>query len=386
MSIASRSTAARWVAAVAVTGAVIGAPAAYARLPVGGAVSDPAALRALITQARASTDVGFVGLAEARGTLGLPDLPRLGDVAALLGGTTRAREWWRSPTSWRVAKITPTGESDLYAIPGGVQTWDFETARAQKQLDATSLRLPRVDDLMPPQAARRALSGVTRRDVVTALPARRIAGRAAAGVRIVPADARSTVGRVDVYVDEATHVPLSVVVMPRTGTVAALTTAFVDVSFGAPALSDTTPRTPPYGRVGRTTTPDLASASDRYAPFALPQRLGSMPRGRGSLAGAGTATYGRGLARFVVVPLQGRTGRAALIAARDGGGTALDVGVNGEAVLVSTPLLNAVLAEGEPVGAGRSRERRWYLLSGTVNAATLQAAMRELADNPPGFR
>ena len=96
MSIASRSTAARWVAAVAVTGAVIGAPAAYARLPVGGAVSDPAALRALITQARASTDVGFVGLAEARGTLGLPDLPRLGDVAALLGGTTRAREWWEN--------------------------------------------------------------------------------------------------------------------------------------------------------------------------------------------------------------------------------------------------------------------------------------------------
>ncbi len=383
---ATRSTALRWVTAAAVTGAVVAAPTALARSTAGGGVTDPAGLRALVAAARASTDVPHQGLVEATGTLGLPDLPRLGDVAALLGSSTTARVWWRSPSAWRVDKITATGESDTYAVDGGVQTWDFETGQSQRLVDLGSIRLPRVDDLVPPQAARRALAGVTRRDALTPLPPRRVAGRAATGVRIVPADARSTIGRIDVYVDERTDLPLSLVVVPRSSTVAALRSTFVDVSFTAPAVSDTTPRTPPFGRVRTSRTPDLASASDRYAPFALPDRLAGMPRGRGLLAGQGTATYGRGLARFVVVPLQGHTGRAALTAATSGGGAALDVGVNGEAVLVTTPLLNVVVARAEPAGGGRSRQERWYLVSGMVDAATLQAAVRGLADNPPGFR
>ena len=90
-----------------------------------------------------------------------------------------------------------------------------------------------------------------------------------------------------------------------------------------------------------------------------------------------------------MLPLPSRTGRPALSAATDGGGTALDVGDNGEAVLVVTPLLNAVVATSSfrPARDGRPHaHRRWYLLAGTVDAATLQAAVQELVDNPPLYR
>lgn len=384
----SGATAGRWVAALAgaVAVTVAASPTAGQLWPVGEPSRDA---RQVLAAVRSSSGVAHEGVVEVQGTLGLPDLPRLGDVAALLGGTTRARVWWRSPTSWRVDRITSTGESGTYAVPGGVRTWDFESGDVEQAVEVSSIRLPRVDDLMPPQAARRALAGVTRRDRLVPLPSQRVAGRAADGVRVVPADPSSTVGHLDLYVDRRTGLPLSLLVVPRGGGIPALHTSFVDVSTTRPSMSDVTPRTPPFTRVRTTDTPDLASAVDRYAPFALPVRLAGADRSRDLVGSGGSATYGRGLARFVVLPLPSRTGRPALAAAANGGGTALDVGDNGEAVLVVTPLLNAVVATSylQPERNGRPHaHRRWYLLAGTVDAATLQDAAQGLIDQPPPFR
>ena len=388
MSVVSGATAGRWVGAVAGAAAIAiaASPAARQLWPVGEQTRDA---RQVLTAARHSSVVAHEGVVEVQGTLGLPDLPRLGDVAALLGGTTRARVWWRSPTAWRIDRITSTGESGTYAVPGGVQTWDFESGDVERAVEVSSIRLPRVDDLMPPQAARRALAGVTRRDRLVALPSQRVAGRAADGVRVVPADASSTVGHLDLYVDRETGLPLSLLVVPRGGGIPALRTSFVNVSTTRPSTSDVTPRTPPFTRVRITDIPDLASAVDRYAPFALPARLAGADRSRDLVGSGGSATYGRGLARFSVLPLQSRTGRPALSAATDGGGTALDVGSGGEAMLVVTPLLNAVVATSyfRPERDGRPHaHRRWYLLAGTVDAATLRAAAQDLIDQPPPFR
>lgn len=384
----SGATAGRWVAAVAgaVAVAVAASPVTRQLWPVGEPSRDA---RQVLAAVRSSSDVAHEGVVEVQGTLGLPDLPRLGDVAALLGGATRARVWWRSPTSWRVDRITSTGESGTYAVPGGVRTWDFESGDVEQAVEVSSIRLPRVDDLMPPQAARRALAGVTRRDRLVPLPSQRVAGRAADGVRVVPADPSSTVGHLDLYVDRRTGLPLSLLVVPRGGGIPAFRTSFVDVSTTRPSTSDVTPRTPPFTRVRTTDTPDLASAVDRYAPFALPVRLAGADRSRDLVGSGGSATYGRGLARFAVLPLQSRTGRPALAAASNGGGTALDVGDNGEAVLVVTPLLNAVVATSylQPERDGRPHaHRRWYLLAGTVDATTLQDAVQDLIDQPPPFR
>src|SRR5436190_2102399 len=242
MSVATRGTARRWSLAVVGLVAVGLAPPAWARLPAAESGRTP---QRLVAAARHSAHVPHSGLVESTGTRGLPDLPRLGDVAALLGGTTRARVWWRSSQAWRVDRITPTGESGTYAIPGGVSTWDFESDAVDQEIDVSAVRLPRVDDVLPPQAARRALSGVTRRDRLAALPARRVAGRAADGVRITPAGTSSTIGHLDLYVDEATGLPLSLLVVPRGSDSPALRTAFVDVSFGAPPAATVRPRVPP---------------------------------------------------------------------------------------------------------------------------------------------
>src|SRR4249919_1751796 len=99
MSVVSGAAAGRWAIAAVVTVVVASAPAAYTRLPTAESSLRPAQL---LAQARHSTRVAHSGLAESRGNLGLPDLPRLGEVAALLGGTTRARVWWRSPRHFRV--------------------------------------------------------------------------------------------------------------------------------------------------------------------------------------------------------------------------------------------------------------------------------------------
>lgn len=336
-----------------------------------------------------SSAVAHSGLVESSGTLGLPDLPRLGEVAALLGGSTRARVWWRSPNSWRVDRISATGESGVYAIAGGVQTWDFETGVVQRSVDASPVRLPRVDDLLPPQATRRALAGITPADRVTELDARRIAGRRADGFRVVPADRSSTIGRLDVYVDQATGLPLSLVVVPRGSSVPALRTAFVEVSLHRPGAATLRPHTPPFAKVSTTATPDLATAVDRYAPFALPAALARSPRARNFIgSNGGSATYGSGLARFEVLPLWSRVGRPALEAAARGGGVVLDVGSGGQAFLVTTPLLNAVVATSAPVGGHERDQRRsrYYLLAGTVAAVTLQSAAQSLIDNPPPLR
>lgn len=296
--------------------------------------------------------------------------------------------WWRSPHAWRVDRISTTGESGVYAIPGGVQTWDFETGRVERSVGASPVRLPRVDDLLPPQATRRALAGVVSSDRMTGLPSRRVAGRPADGFRVVPADRSSTIGRLDVYVDEETGLPLSLVVVPRGTDVPALRTAFVEVSFGRPSVTTVRPHTPPFTRVRTTSTPDLATTVDRYAPFALPDSLAGSPRGRNVVgSNGGSATYGRGLARFEVLPLWSRVGRPALEAATAGGGSALDVGPAGQAVLVTTPLLNAVVVTSPPEGyRERGRRSRYYLLAGTVTATTLQSAARGLVDDPPPLR
>lgn len=93
----------------------------------------------------------------------------------------------------------------------------------------------------------------------------------------------------------------------------------------------------------------------------LPDRLAGTSRSS-DLVGeiGGSATYGRGLARFVVLPLPSRLGRPAMGAAAGGGGTPIDVGDGADATLITTPLLNAVIARSDRVPGDRSRQGgRW---------------------------
>ncbi len=141
----------------------------------------------------------YEGLAESRSTLGLPDIARLGSVAALLGGTTRTRVWWSAADSWRVDVLTTGGEQGTYAQPGSgvgdVVEWDFGRNEIVNILGGTGVRLPRADDLVAPTAARRLLTGVGVKDPVLATDGGACRGAAApCGTFAPPMRARRSAG------------------------------------------------------------------------------------------------------------------------------------------------------------------------------------------------
>lgn len=375
MSVVSGLRRRRWAAVSAGAAALVAALALGPTLTTGagGHAARPAP-RALLTAALRSSTVSFDALASSRGTLGLPDLPRFGSVAALLGGTTRARVWWATPDAWRVDVISVTGEQGTYGTGDGVVTWDYERGEVVRVVGEPGARLPRADDLLAPQATRRFLAGVGVDDRVVGLADTSVGGRPAYGLRVLPADPRSTIGRADVWVDRASALPLRLRLTSRSGEVA-LDTRLSDVHLGAPSAAVVTAPQPAGARVEVEVAPDLVAAIDQTPRFALPASLAALPVTRSLLQG--TATYGTGLVRFSVLPLPRRAARDVLANARSAGAATVEV-TGGEAVTISSSLLNAVVARG-------SDRRHSYLLAGLVGADVLTAAARELLADPPAL-
>lgn len=373
MSVVSGIRRRRWAVVSAGAALVVAAVALAPDVIAGARAGDTEAPppRELLARAQRSGTVAFSALAQSRGTLGLPDLPRFGSVAALLGGTTQARVWWATPTSWRVAVLGATGEQDTYGAAEDVVRWDYERNTVSFEAAALGARLPRADDLLAPQATRRLLAGVGPSDTVTLLPAAEVGGRAAFGLRIVPADARSTIARADVWVDQRSALPLRLRLVARSGE-DALVTELSDVRLEAPSpavLAHPHPR----GATYRGGAPDLLAAIDQNPTFALPDQLAGLAVTRSLLQG--TASYGDGLVRFSVLPLPLRTAHEVLDNARSAGSAPVEVS-GGEAVGIASSLVNAVVVHG--------REQHAYLIAGLVRTEVLaQAAQELLADPPP---
>jgi hypothetical protein len=381
MSVVGRATRGRWTAACAGIALLVAAPSlvhgATRWYDAANDASAPAPA-ALLAAAARSSEIGYAGLAEARGTLGLPDLTAFGSVAALLGQTTRLRVWWRTPQAWRVDTVTTTGETGTYGAGAQVVVWDYERRHLRTEPGSPPARLPRADDLLPPQATRRLLAGVGPGDPLRALPPKRIAGRLAFGVRVTPADARSTLGRIDVWVDAETdsgRLPLELRVYDRFGT-AALVSRFLEVRPGTPDAGVLTPPSPSGARLEVTQTPDVVARFEAQAPWQLPDELAGLAASGPLLGGA--SSYGSGLVTVGLVPLPGRLGGRLLRDARAAGATELPVS-GGAAVLVSSSILNAALVR------GTDREHA-YLLTGMVTPDLLQRAAEQLLADPPPRR
>ena len=333
-------------------------PALAGALPAGRTDASPERLRDLVV---GSVDVGWSGFAESRGTLALPDVRELGDVAALLGGTTRTRAWWRDRDEWRVDRLTLVGETDQLRRGSLATTWDSADRRVGVLIGSLPARLPQPVDLLAPVLGRRLAATP---DVELApLPARRVAGVSAAGVRLTPRDRdATTVESVDLWVDPRNGLALRVEVTAQGQPEPALTSVVLDYE----------PTSPPPDRIAFATpadatrtvgeAPDIAAALERFAPYRLPEELSGQPRSdlTGLGTGAGVGTYGRGLSAFAVVPLPGGIGGRVA--------DALDEGV------LASPLVNAVVG-----GSGR----RTYLLVGTVPLNVLQTGLDALIASPP---
>lgn len=354
----------RWGVCALVVAVLVALPFAVRYAPV--PVPDPAPV-ALLARMQASATKPYAGYAESTGALALPTTDQLDDVSTLLSGRTQIRVWWRSPTDWRADTITPAGERSTRTTSAGSLAWSYEDNRvlASPPVPDGTARVPQDSDTLPPLLAARMLSGA-QPDEITALPPRRVAGRPAVGLSLRPSEPLSSVGRVDVWADDASGIPVLVEVFGRTGGVAAMASTFLDftdVEPDADALSFTAP---PGSRTRFTQGFDLVRDVARSGGPLPPATLLGFARS-GPAAGETTiGEYGRGVTQLVVGALPDRLAGSLRDALR------LATGAQ------ETP--DGVVVGVGPVGVLLTTSRNGYawLVAGTVTAEGLARAGGEL--------
>jgi hypothetical protein len=371
----------RFGAVGVVVGVLVCLPGIIAALP-----AHPAAVSVeqLATRIRASTNQPYQGFALSSGTAGLPSLPQLSDVVALLDGTTQLRAFYAGPRRWRVDQLDVGKERDLYQTPTSQVLWDFGANQITELVGDAPVRLPRGADLLPPDLARRLIStagGVGAPGVaVSALPARRVAGLAAAGLRLTPTDPLASLSHVDIWALPESGLPVQVEITGHGQTTPVLVSRFLDLSLDAP---DPTTLTPPTGGpdVGFSVTSgsDIVSALSSLRQGPLPDSLAGSARAANSTAATvGVGIYGVGFTQFLVLSVPRRTGFDALDRARKAGGVQLNF-PGGDGVLLSTPLLSLLVMDSHVA-------RRNYILVGLVDKSLLERAGAQLSTFTGGRR
>lgn len=364
----------RWGVVVVLLALVVAVPATVAAWPVTPAAAvDPATLRDRVA---ASGDVAWSGYAESSAGLGLPRVSALSDVTTLLSGTTRIRAWYAAPDRSRVDQLSATGERDRYTTPDGQAVWDYGATLLTLVRRDPIVRLPRADDLLPPELARRLLSGTAPTDAVSALPARRVAGVDAAGVRVRVADPRTTVGALDVWADPVSGLPVDVEVVTKAvdGTLAAgpvLSTRFSSLEQGAPDPAALVIRRPPGAGLTRSPTSDLFGVLGRGDPRQLPRTVDGVTRERPQRGFGALGQYGTTLSQLVVVPLPADIAGGLLSGVSRAGSAGRTVPVSsGQAGALQSPLLSiAVVLDGT----------RGFAVAGLVAPDVLDRAANDVA-------
>lgn len=353
----------RWCV-VAVGVAVLSVAVAVPRLLPAARV-DVSAAR-LLGQVRTSYDEHWSGYVETEGTLQLPDAGQFSDLAALLGAQARLRVWWRDSDHWRVDRLLTAGESDLVHVGDLTTQWDYERARATVSSDPT-IRLPRSADLIPPELAHRYLSGVAAADVVR-LPARRVAGTDAPGLRVTPASDLSSIGHLDLWADPDSGVPLRVALYDSSDRLA-FSSTLRDFSTGEPTAADVAFTPTPSSTVRHENVLDIADAADQYAPLVPPDSAAGLAESAASDGAVGV--YGRGMTQVIAIPLRSREAGAL----RDQLDVTPGVEQRRDGTLVTVGPLGVVLTGAEGDGG--------WLLAGTLRP---DALLRAAHDVSSGFR
>jgi hypothetical protein len=375
VSVVRRDAIRRWFAVAGGVAVLCLSPIVIGAWPVAEQSIDPAALRNRVVSSAAQPYQGYV---ETTGHIALPALPQIGDVADLLAGTTRIRTWFATPLAWRVAVLTATGEQDTYRTADGTFIWNYERNLVTGIVGELPIRLPWAADLTPPALAHRVLAAA-RGDPVSRLPPRRIAGMSAAGFRVTPQDAASTIGRIDVWAEPESGLPLRVEIGGRDAGRAVLTSRFLDVSQQAPDPTVIAPVRPRSAVLTTTNAPDVASSLNSITYFPLPGSLGGRPRMPTPEVVAGVGTYGYGLSTLVAVPLPGRLGGRAIGSAEKAGALPVDLDA-GQGLEMRTSVLTTLI-----VWSGEQPNRQAFLLAGFVAPQVLERAGSDLLDYVRGF-
>jgi outer membrane lipoprotein-sorting protein len=353
----------RWVAVAGLVAVLSALPPLISALPAAKVAIAPLELLRAI---RSSSSVPYRGLAESNAQLGLPDFEAAGRVTSLLGQKTRLRAWYRGPYGWRVDELSPVGEHGTYGDNGGIWVWDSGRRTATRVNGFPEVRFPRAADMLPPELARRLADGA-RPSEISGLPAKRVAGIDAAGLRITPSTPDTTVASVDIWADPRSGLPLRVEVGARGAVGTIVSSQFLEVSEEAPPPSVLVFHPPHDAFVSRVVAPDFAQVVATYSPFVLPGEVGA--RGRTTRLRA-AAVYGRGFDTIAVLALPEQYSPFShdeLSRLRPVGGPWT------EGYLARTPLLNALLVEARSV---------LYMLGGAVTPKALIHAARGLVRHP----
>jgi hypothetical protein len=195
-----------------------------------------------------------------------------------------------------------------------------------------------------------------------------VAGFVAPGFRVTPADARSTVSSIDVWVEPISGLPLRVVVRTGDAERPVSDSRFLAVELTRPDDIVLKPRL--VDAVNRETTdsPDILSRISGLEPAALPGSLAGLDRNGQTLV-PGSATYGAGFVRMGVVPLPARAmSRLEADFSSTGEPLALD---GGEGVVLASPLLTVVVVRDNTTGQG-------FAVAGAVTPPAATAAAQDL--------
>jgi hypothetical protein len=200
----------------------------------------------------------------------------------------------------------------------------------------------------------------------------RVAGRSAAGLRVTPTDPASTIGRVDVWADPSSGLPLLVEIFGRDLGRPALESQFFQVSSWHPDQRTLTPVRAAGTGFTVTRPGNLAGALSNLGLVALPAELGGRIRQPVQPGFEEIGVYGGGLSTFVVLGVRGSDGRSLIPDAISAGGTPLGV-ASGPGVVIGAPLVNAIIFR--PAGFFVT-----FLMAGTVSTDLLEQAATDLAE------
>jgi len=360
----------RWATVAALLSVLVAIPVLISALP---ASETDVSAASLLRKVQDSADVSYSGYAQSIGGVLLPINEQLPELVELFADRTTTRVWWRGPEDWRVDTVTFTGETGVHRNGSTVWTWEYEANRATNS-PVPALRTPRPDDLLPSELGRRLLSEAEPGEV-TRLPAERIAGVDAPGLSLIPREQQSNVDRVHIWADPATGLALRVSVYGEGSTQPAVTTSFLDVDFDRPGAAATYFSPPPGARVQVEEVTDIVAAADRFVDLIPPEQLAGLERRDRSEGLGSVGDYGRGVTVLIAVPLPHDFAEPLRRQLAEAPGVELD---NPLGTAVTVGPFSVLLT-------GHDREGS-FLLTGTVDLATLERAAQDLLANPPLHR
>jgi hypothetical protein len=317
-----RSTGGRLLVLAVSAALLIGAGVALAGRASSAPKLPPVTAQELVASAIRATRVqpAISGRVGTHIDLGLPQLPNIGpdeltgpaSVLQYVSGDHDLRVW-SSSRGLRVADLLPAAERSITVTPANLWAWDsasftaYHLAFPTPQSGAAGIR-PRAGSpqavqglagmLSPTTLAERALAGLSPTTSVTVATNAWVAGRPTYTLVLQPRTDTTLIGRIEMGIDSATRLPISIAVFARGAASPAVSATFTSVSF-APIDPSTFRFVPPNGA----RVVELPAQGHPMLPFAaaLPMAGGPETAAPSSRMASESAGMHRDLGEYVRV-------------------------------------------------------------------------------------